>query len=120
MSKPRVVITGAAGFIGSHLCETLVAHGRRVRVLDDAYNANVDSMRAALETLRELPCEGRRVAVLGDMAELGAHSEAAHVEVGRCAAESGVGQLFAVHLFSFQFLFAFGVFRFSPFGLSPV
>ena len=67
-----------------------------VRVLDDAYNANADSMAAALETLKEMPCRGRRVAVLGDMAELGAHNEAAHEEVGRRAAELGVGQLFAV------------------------
>jgi len=67
-----------------------------VRVLDDAYNANADSMLAALETLRDLPCKGRRVAVLGDMAELGASSEAAHAEIGRCAAELGVWQLFAV------------------------
>jgi UDP-N-acetylmuramoyl-tripeptide--D-alanyl-D-alanine ligase len=67
-----------------------------VRVLDDAYNANADSMLAALQVLKDLPCKGRRVAVLGDMAELGEHSEAAHVEVGRHAAESGVGQLFAV------------------------
>jgi len=67
-----------------------------VRVLDDAYNANADSMAAALATLHELPCKGRKVAVLGDMAELGTHSEAAHEEVGRRAAESGVGQLFAI------------------------
>jgi UDP-N-acetylmuramoyl-tripeptide--D-alanyl-D-alanine ligase len=67
-----------------------------VRVLDDAYNANADSVAAALQTLRELPCKGRRVAVLGDMAELGSHSEVAHVEIGRRAAELGVGQLFAV------------------------
>lgn len=67
-----------------------------VRVLDDAYNANADSMLAALQTLQDMPCKGRRVAVLGDMAELGSHSEAAHVEVGRRAAESGVGQLFTV------------------------
>ena len=67
-----------------------------VRVLDDAYNANADSMIAALETLCDLPLQGRRVAVLGDMAELGAHSEAAHAEVGRRAAELGIGQLFAV------------------------
>jgi len=60
-----------------------------VRILDDAYNANADSMLAALQTLQELPCKGRRVAVLGDMAELGAHSEAAHEEVGRRAAELG-------------------------------
>jgi UDP-N-acetylmuramoyl-tripeptide--D-alanyl-D-alanine ligase len=67
-----------------------------VRVLDDAYNANADSMIAALETLRDLPLQGRRVAVLGDMAELGVHTEAAHAEVGKFAAESKLGQLFTV------------------------
>ena len=67
-----------------------------VRVLDDAYNANADSVVAALETLKEFPCEGRRVAVLGEMAELGPHSTEAHAEVGRRAAETGVDQLFAV------------------------
>jgi UDP-N-acetylmuramoyl-tripeptide--D-alanyl-D-alanine ligase len=67
-----------------------------VRVLDDAYNANADSVLAALQTLLDLPCKGRRVAVLGDMAELGAQTEAAHEEIGRRAAELGVAQLFAV------------------------
>ena len=67
-----------------------------VRVLDDAYNANADSTLAALETLCSLPLQGRRVVVLGDMNELGAQSEAAHAEVGRRAAELGIGQLFAV------------------------
>jgi UDP-N-acetylmuramoyl-tripeptide--D-alanyl-D-alanine ligase len=71
-----------------------------VRVLDDSYNANADSVRAALQTLLELPCTGRRVAVLGDMAELGAHSETAHEEIGCRAAELGVGQLFAVGKFA--------------------
>jgi len=67
-----------------------------VCVLDDAYNANADSMLAALQVLQELPCKGRRVAVLGDMAELGDQSESAHAEVGRCAVELGVEQLIAV------------------------
>ncbi len=67
-----------------------------VRVLDDSYNANADSMRAALETLRDLPLQGRRVAVLGDMAELGAQTEAAHVEIGKFAAALKIGQLFTV------------------------
>lgn len=67
-----------------------------VRVLDDAYNANADSTLAALETLCGLPLQGRRVAVLGDMAELGEHSAAAHAEVGRRAAELQIGQLFTV------------------------
>jgi UDP-N-acetylmuramoyl-tripeptide--D-alanyl-D-alanine ligase len=67
-----------------------------VRVLDDSYNANADSTIAALETLCGLPLQGRRVAVLGDMAELGAHSEAAHAEVGKRAAELEVSQLFTI------------------------
>ena len=53
-------------------------------------------MLAALQVLKDLPCKGRRVAVLGDMGELGASSESAHEEVGRHAAESGADQLFAV------------------------
>jgi UDP-N-acetylmuramoyl-tripeptide--D-alanyl-D-alanine ligase len=67
-----------------------------VNILNDAYNANADSMLAALQTLKEFPCTGRRIAVLGDMAELGEHSEAAHAEVGRKTAELGLSQLVTV------------------------
>ena len=57
-----------------------------VSVLNDAYNANPNSMRAALETVAALPAAGRRVAVLGDMLELGASSERYHKELGEYAA----------------------------------
>lgn len=67
-----------------------------VRVIEDCYNANADSTLAALETLCGLPLQGRRVAVLGDMGELGATSEAAHREIGKRCAELEIGQLFAV------------------------
>ncbi|MEW6156769.1 MAG: UDP-N-acetylmuramoyl-tripeptide--D-alanyl-D-alanine ligase [Verrucomicrobiota bacterium] len=67
-----------------------------LRILDDTYNANEDSMRAALQTLRDFPCHGRRVAVLGDMAELGAHSESAHQAVGAAAATAGIDRLVAI------------------------
>lgn len=57
-----------------------------VLILDDCYNANPESMAAALSTLAELGA-GRRVAVLGDMRELGPHAESAHRELGERAAE---------------------------------
>jgi len=74
--------------------EVWEAHG--VRVLDDAYNANADSMLAALQTLADYPGRGRRVAVLGDMAELGEHTANAHREAGRRAAELGLDALVTV------------------------
>lgn len=71
-----------------------------VRVLDDAYNANADSMLAALQTLHDFPCAGRRVAILGDMAELGEHTAPAHREIGRRSAELGIQRLVAVGRFA--------------------
>jgi UDP-N-acetylmuramoyl-tripeptide--D-alanyl-D-alanine ligase len=64
-------------------------------VINDAYNANPASMRSALAVLGEATT-GRRVAVLGEMRELGDASAAAHREVGRVAAERGVSFLILV------------------------
>lgn len=64
--------------------------------LDDTYNANPDSMRAALRTLAVLPVRGKRIAVLGRMGELGAASETGHRSVGDEAARAGIDALLAV------------------------
>jgi UDP-N-acetylmuramoyl-tripeptide--D-alanyl-D-alanine ligase len=56
-------------------------------VINDAYNANPDSMVAALKTATQFSVKGRRVAALGRMGELGKESEAAHRRVGRAVAE---------------------------------
>lgn len=53
-----------------------------VTVINDAYNANPTSMKAAVETLGSMRVSGRRIAVLGDMAELGSLTELAHFEIG--------------------------------------
>jgi UDP-N-acetylmuramoyl-tripeptide--D-alanyl-D-alanine ligase len=58
-----------------------------VLVINDAYNANPDSMVAALKTATQLMVKGRRVAALGRMGELGRESESAHRRVGRAVAE---------------------------------
>ena len=68
-----------------------------VLVVNDAYNANPDSTRAAIEALRHLARGGRRgFAVLGHMAELGDIADDSHAEVGRLAAQAGVAGLIAV------------------------
>ena len=67
-----------------------------VDFLDDSYNANPDSMKAALRTLVELDTEGKRIAVLGEMRELGVESERGHWEVGETAAMLKVDQLITI------------------------
>ena len=67
-----------------------------VQFLDDSYNANPDSVKAALRTLVELDTDGKRIAVLGEMRELGGESERGHREVGETAATLGVNQLITI------------------------
>ena len=62
-----------------------VLRAGEITILDDCYNAGPDSMRAALETLRDLQTEKRRVAVLGAMKELGDFSEEEHQKLGLLA-----------------------------------
>lgn len=67
-----------------------------VTLIDDCYNANLMSSKAALEILCEQPTGGRLVLVQGDMLELGAESEAMHEELGRAVAASKVRLLVTV------------------------
>lgn len=60
-----------------------------VLLVDDTYNANPESMAAALKTVAAMPVAGKRYAVLGKMGELGEEGVAAHGEVGKCAAQCG-------------------------------
>ncbi|HUS34600.1 MAG TPA: UDP-N-acetylmuramoyl-tripeptide--D-alanyl-D-alanine ligase [Verrucomicrobiae bacterium] len=65
-------------------------------ILNDAYNANADSMSAALRTLAEFPAKSRRIAILGDMAELGETAAAAHREIGSLAGELKIDHVIAI------------------------
>ena len=60
------------------------------KYVDDSYNANPDSMVAALDAFAAMPCEGRRIAVLGDMFELGEDSPELHRKVFAHAMELGI------------------------------
>ena len=66
-----------------------------VTVIEDCYNASPDSMKAALSVLHDLPVQGRRIALLGDMLELGDATETGHRQTGEWAAGAGVDLLIA-------------------------
>ncbi len=70
-----------------------IRHVNGFTVIEDCYNASPDSQKAALNVLAETKAS-RRIAVLGDMLELGAYSKEAHRQVGEYAAKSGIDVLF--------------------------
>ncbi|HEY7220952.1 MAG TPA: UDP-N-acetylmuramoyl-tripeptide--D-alanyl-D-alanine ligase [Candidatus Binatia bacterium] len=71
-----------------------IENWRGIGVINDAYNANPASMIAALQTLKELPGRGRKIAVLGDMFELGTSSAREHHRLGGAVAERGIDFLY--------------------------
>ena len=81
----------------------------RITLVDDTYNANPDSVRAAIEVLAELP--GPRLLVLGDMGEVGSQGPEFHAEVGAYAAERGIEALFTLGELSVHAHQAFGAQR---------
>ena len=62
-------------------------------VMEDCYNASPVSMRGAIDTLRAMPCVGRRIAVFSDMLELGETAREEHLAVGRAVAEAKIDKL---------------------------
>ena len=64
-----------------------------ITLVDDSYNANPDSMKSAIDSLRELP--GRHVCILSDMLEMGEDTLSMHYEVGRYATELGIAPVIA-------------------------
>ena len=85
LSKEEI-LQGLAGYVPTpHRLE--VIHTEEYLLLDDTYNASPASMCGALEAMAAIPSRQRRVAVLGDMFELGEYAKGGHEEVGRHVAE---------------------------------
>ena len=71
----------------------LVVDGCELTLIDDSYNANLDSMRAGIAALASIGAESRKIVVLGEMLELGEDSHPLHEQVGAMVAEAGVETL---------------------------
>jgi UDP-N-acetylmuramoyl-tripeptide--D-alanyl-D-alanine ligase len=85
----------AAGIVFSRLRGEVLQAGDVV-IVNDSYNANPLSMRAALDHLASMQVRGRRIAVLGEMKELGPEARAYHRDIGAHARDLGVGPILGV------------------------
>jgi UDP-N-acetylmuramoyl-tripeptide--D-alanyl-D-alanine ligase len=103
------VVRGLESFVpvkGRSQLGTLRLHGRAATLVDDTYNANPDSVLAAIEVLAELP--GPRWLVLGDMGEVGTQGAAFHAEVGARAQARGIDALWCAGALSADAARAYG------------
>lgn len=91
---PEEISRGIAGYtpIAGRFHILHEENGRHLTIIDDCYNANPASVRESLSVLSD--AGGRRVAILGDMGELGENERELHAEAGRFAAEKGIDALF--------------------------
>lgn len=106
---PQAIQRGiaAARPVVGRLCPRLTATG--ARLIDDSYNANPDSVRAALAVLAALPAK-RRFLALGDLGELGPEAAILHQNIGREAREAGLDHLWATGALSAGAVAAFGAY----------
>ncbi|PLX34633.1 MAG: UDP-N-acetylmuramoyl-tripeptide--D-alanyl-D-alanine ligase [Clostridiales bacterium] len=85
--NPEAAVRGIEKYHGDDVRGAIIEIGE-MTLVNDTYNANPSSMSAAIETLSMMA--GRKIAVLGDMLELGVYSKEMHMEIGKKAAESGI------------------------------
>lgn len=90
------ILKGLRGYSPSQMRMHIKTHENGITIMDDTYNASPDSMQAALKVLRNYPAPSRKIAILGDMFEMGSYAKVLHQEVGQFAGLVGVDLLCAV------------------------
>ena len=90
--SPEDIAKGLQNYVPSGMRQR-IREVNGITVIEDCYNASPDSQKAGLNSLCKI-AKGRKIAVLGDMLELGSYSETAHRNVGRYAAECNVDALY--------------------------
>ncbi|MCI9556933.1 MAG: UDP-N-acetylmuramoyl-tripeptide--D-alanyl-D-alanine ligase [Lawsonibacter sp.] len=92
---PEQIEEGLCRFVPTRMRMNILHRGEGITILDDTYNANPQSMRAAVSVLADSPGEWK-AAILGDMLELGPFAPALHQGVGECLGRAGIHCLVAV------------------------
>lgn len=93
---PDEIVRGIGAFLPTKMRMNIVRCKGDIVILNDAYNANPQSMRAAAAVLGDAGQKRRKVAVVGDMKELGPSGEQFHRAVGGCFAQCGIDRLIAI------------------------
>ena len=70
--------------------------GNNIVIINDTYNASVDSMKSAIDILSNVPVKGKKIAILGDMFEMGEYAKKAHAEVGKYTKDKDIDVLICV------------------------
>ena len=94
--QPVATVLSRARALSPHrmdVHELMSVDGTGLTLIDDSYNANLDSMRAGIAALASIGRDRRRIAVLGEMLELGEESQSLHQQVGALIADAGVDTL---------------------------
>lgn len=89
------IVNGIAAFSPSKMRMDIIAFNG-MKIINDVYNASPNSMEAGINVLSEIGLENRKIAVLGDMLELGEWAEKAHFDIGKYASAAQIDQIIAV------------------------